>query len=124
MSAIFHFFRSLRYALRGLRDIATHEQSFRIQLFCGSVIVVALFFFHLPMWENVLLILLIASILILEVINSIFERITDALKPRLSPVVKEIKDMMAGAVLIASVTSAIIAFLLFFPLLQSLISSL
>ena len=124
MSAVFHFFRSLRYAFRGLRDIAQHEQSFRIQLFCGTIIVIGLFFLHLPMWENVLLILLIASILILEVINSIFERITDALKPRLSPVVKEIKDMMAGAVLIASFTSAIIAVLLFFPLLQSLISSL
>ena len=124
MSSLFHFFRSLRYAFRGLRDIARHEQSFRIQLFCGTVIVVALFFLRLPMWNNVLLILLIASILILEVINSIFERITDALKPRLSPVVKEIKDMMAGAVLIASFTSAIIAFLLLFPLLSSLISSL
>lgn len=124
MSAIFHFFRSLRYAFRGLRDIAQHEQSFRIQLFCGTVLVGALFFLQLPMWENVLLILLIAAILILEVINSIFERIADALKPRLSPVVKEIKDMMAGAVLIASFASAIVAFLLLFPLLSSLISSL
>lgn len=112
------FFRSFRYALSGLRDVAMHEQSFRFQLFCGTVIVIAMMFLDLPAWENVLLILLIASILVLEVINSIFERITDALKPRLSPVVKEVKDMMAGAVLIASVASAIIAVMLFFPLLK------
>jgi diacylglycerol kinase len=124
MMNLFQFLRSFRHALSGLRDIATHEQSFRIQIFCGTVISISLFFLHLPLWENVLLILLIASILVLEVINSIFERITDALKPRLSPVVKEIKDMMAGAVLIASCASAVIAFLLFFPLLSTLVSSL
>lgn len=118
------FFQSLRHAGRGLREIAQHEQSFRIQVFCGIAVLVAMIFLNLPTWENVLLLLLVASILVLEVINSIFERITDALKPRLSPVVREVKDMMAGAVLIASCTAALIALLLFLPLIRAFISSL
>jgi diacylglycerol kinase len=45
--------------------------------------------------------------------NTIFERLSDALKPRLHPMVKEIKDMMAGAVLITAITAVTVAGIIF-----------
>jgi diacylglycerol kinase len=57
-------------------------------------------------------------VLVLEIINSIFERIVDVYKPRLNPYVRDIKDMMAAAVLIASLGAAIIGLMIFIPYLM------
>ena len=72
------------------------------------------------MWERVALLLLITAVLVLELINSVFERISDGLKPRLHPMVKDIKDIMAGAVFLSSLVAAIIGILIFWPYLQAL----
>jgi diacylglycerol kinase len=113
------FLRSLKHASAGLHSVALREQSFRLQILASIVVLAAIIFLDLAIWQKILLILLICAVLVLEVINSIFERISDALKPRLSPVVKEIKDMMAGAVLLTAITSVIVALMIFWPYLQS-----
>jgi undecaprenol kinase len=123
MKSVKQFFKSLKYAIQGLRDIARREQSFRIQLFAGSIVVVLIFIFPMATWERVLLIVMISAVLVLEVINSIFERISDALKPRLHPMVREVKDMMAGAVLITAITSIIVAGLIFWTYLKEYVVS-
>jgi len=83
-------------------------------------VVVAMLYFPLSMWERVALLLLITAVLVLELINSVFERISDGLKPRLHPMVKDIKDIMAGAVFLSSLVAAIIGILIFWPYLQAL----
>lgn len=116
------FFRSLRHALRGLKTVAHNEHSFRLQLLGLIGIVIGLFVLDLAVWEQIILILLSAAVLIMEVLNSIVERITDGLKPRLSPMVKEVKDMMAGAVLLTVLASSIIGLMIFVPALLALFS--
>ena len=107
----------MRYAIRGIVHVAKKENSFRIQLFAAVTIFVFIFAFPLATWERVLLVVMVAAVLVLEILNTIFERISDALKPRLSPVVKEVKDMMAGAVLITSLTAVLVAVLIFWSYL-------
>lgn len=109
--------RSIGYALKGLAHVFKTELSFRLQILAGAVVVVLMLLFPLPLWQRIILLLLIASVLVLEVINTIFERIVDTFKPRIHPVVGEIKDMMAAAVLIASITSGVVGFLLLWPYL-------
>ncbi len=107
--------KSIRYALRGLANVFRSEQNFRLQVLAAIVVVVGMLAFPLPLWQRVILILLIAAVLVLEVINTVFERIVDGFKPRIHPVVGEIKDMMAAAVFLVSVVSAIIGILIFWP---------
>lgn len=109
------FGRSLRHAVRGLGDIARAEQSFRLQLVVAVLIFVLTFFVGLDQWEKILLILLVAAVLVLEIVNTILERIADAVEPRVSPMVREIKDMMAGAVLITALTSAVVGSMILGP---------
>ena len=116
------FFKSLRHALRGLRTVARHEHSFRLQLLGLVIIVISLFVLDLAVWEQIMLILLSAAVLIMEVLNSIVERITDGLKPRLSPLVKEVKDMMAGAVLLTVLAASIIGVMILIPAIWELFS--
>jgi diacylglycerol kinase len=51
----------------------------------------------------------------MEVINSAVERVTDVLKPRISSYVKEIKDIMAAAVMLASFVSVLLGIIIFWP---------
>ncbi len=109
------FAKSIRHAWRGLCDIARAEQSFRIQL-CGALgVMMGVMVLPLEVWERILLVLLAVSVLVLEIVNSIFERLADAVHPRLHPMVREIKDMMAGAVLLAAMTAAGIGTVIIFP---------
>jgi diacylglycerol kinase len=114
------FLKSLRHAWRGLCDVAREEQSFRLQLFMGAVVMLCVVTLPLLVWERILLTLLVVSVLVLEIVNSIFERLADAVHPRMHPTVREIKDMMAGAVLLAACTSAIVGCVIIFPHLLAL----
>lgn len=114
------FLKSLRHAWRGLCDIVREEQSFRLQLFAGAAVMLCVVVLPLLVWERILLTLLVVSVLVLEIVNSIFERLADAVHPRMHPTVREIKDMMAGAVLLVACTSAVIGCVIIFPHLASL----
>lgn len=113
MISVKTFFRSMRYALGGIWLVAKRENSFRIQIAVSLVVLGAVVIMPLETWQRILLILMAAAVLVLEILNTIFERLSDVLKPRLHPMVKEIKDMMAGAVLITSVTAAVVGTLIF-----------
>lgn len=109
------FGKSLRHALRGLRSVAAEEQSFRLQLTAAVVVLVLIPFIDLATWEQVLLVLLVAAVLVLEIVNTILERIADAVEPRVSPMVKDVKDMMAGAVLITALTAGAVGAMILVP---------
>jgi diacylglycerol kinase len=115
------FFRSLRHALRGLKELFVTEQSFRIQVLASLLVGFLLVTLPLETWQRILLLLLCAAVLILEIINSIIERVADAVQPRLSPMVKDVKDMMAGAVLLMALTAFVVGIvILYHPVVDEL----
>jgi undecaprenol kinase len=114
--------KSFGYATNGLLTVFRSEQSFRLQIVMAVGVLVFAIGFRVSNSEYIVLLLLIASVLVLELINSIFERVLDAFKPRLHPIVKEAKDMMAAAVLLMSLFAFIIGVLIFYPYLRLLFS--
>lgn len=116
------FFRSLRHALRGMIDVARAEHSFRVQLLFGTVAVVCAIILPLATWERILIFLITAAVLVLEVMNTIVERLVDAVQPRLSPMVREIKDMMAATVLVTSLTALVVGLMIFGRYLPPIVS--
>jgi diacylglycerol kinase len=109
------FSRSLRHALRGLREVANTEHSFRVQLLLGTLAIVVSLLLPLSALQRVLILLMTAAVLVLEVMNSIVERLIDAVQPRLNPMVREVKDMMAGTVLLTSISAVIVGLVIFLP---------
>ena len=118
------FFKSLKHALRGLADLFWAEQNFRIQVLAGVVVVALAVVLELQTWERILLLLLTSFVLILEILNSIIERVADAVQPRLSPMVREVKDMMAGAVLICAVVSAIVGGVILYAPIRDIVCAI
>ena len=121
MISVRRFFTSVKHALRGVSVVFAAEQSFRIQVGAALLVVAAGIVFGIKTYEWILLVLLIGSVLTLELINSIFERIVDSFKPRIHPMVKDIKDIMAGAVLIVSVIAAVVGITIFYPHVADLV---
>lgn len=113
------FYKSMKYATRGIKQVMKREHSFRMQVLAGIIVLIIVFIFPLEVWERIVLFLLVGAVLVLEVINSIFERLSDGLKPRLNELVKDVKDMMAGAVLITALTAAVIASMILWPYLAA-----
>lgn len=113
--------KSIRYALRGVRFAFKEEQNLRIHVFASVFVIAVALFLNIRVWEIIILILLIFAVLILEMINTIFERLADMLQPRLHTYVKIIKDMMAATVLMAVIGSAVIGVIIFFPYLAILL---
>lgn len=116
------FGKSVSHAARGIK-YAFKEQNFKIQAICAIVVIFFIVFFKLKVWEAVALIMMITLILVLEIINSIFERIIDILEPRVHPYAKTIKDMMAAAVLIASLGAIFVGAVIFWPYLRNILYS-
>ena len=106
---------SFRYARQGLSHVWRHEQNFRIQCWVASVVILAMLVFRVTLGEAIVLTMMIIFVLVLELVNTIFEKFVDILKPRLHSYVGVIKDMMAAAVLIAAVGATAIALMVFLP---------
>jgi len=116
------FRSSLKHALRGLSLAYKTEKSFRLQLLAALVLIVLLFIFPLMAWERAILLLVAMIVLVLELLNSSVERLVDLIKPQLQQHAGEIKDVMAGAVLIASLFSLFFAALILIPHIFALIN--
>ncbi len=121
MKAVKQIIRSTEHALRGVRVVWRTENSFRVQVLVGALAVIFAFIFPLQPWEQVVILLLVSMVLIMELINSALERIVDSFRSRVHPVVRDIKDIMAAAVLFASLFAAIIGLLIFSPYFVALI---
>lgn len=107
--------RSFRYAGKGILFALKNEQSFRFQLVASFVVLVLMFLFPLSTWERIVLLLVIFMVLILELINTTFEKITDILKPRVHFYAEIVKDLMAAVVLLASLGALVIGLYIFIP---------
>jgi diacylglycerol kinase len=102
--------------------LAREEQSFRLQLVAAAVLTALIFIFRLSRSETALLVVVAAFTLVLELLNGAVERLVDLFKPRIHTYAEQIKDMMAGAVLVSSVGALIVGILVFAPhLVQALI---
>ena len=106
---------SFRAALRGLGIVIREENSFRVQLVAALAVFVFVAIIPLATWEAVALSMMAVLVLVLEVLNTVFERLVDMMKPRISPYVGAIKDMLSAAVLIASVGAVVIGCVILWP---------
>lgn len=107
--------KSFQYAFRGLIKTFKEEQNMQIQTFVGFLVMLLAWYFQVERFEWMFLIFVIGLVILMELANSAVERITDVLKPRLDTYVKEIKDVMAAAVMLSSFVAIIIGLIIFLP---------
>ena len=117
----FHkFLKSFRYAIRGLKYMLRNEQNFQIEVLVGLVVIFLMFLFPTRALEKIALFIVIFTVLVIELINSMFERVVDILKPRVHPYAQLVKDIMAAAVLLSSIGAVIVGVIIFYPYFREL----
>jgi len=107
--------KSFRYAFRGLWYVFRNEQNFRIHVFAAIIVVLLMIYFQVALWQAIMLLMVIMVVIILELINTIFEKVVDILRPRIHYYAEVIKDVMAVTVLVSSLGALIIGVLIFAP---------
>lgn len=112
--------RSFINALHGLWFNLRNEPNFLVQLIIALVVVTAGIIFSLNRGEWMLITLSIGSVLASEAMNTAVEKICDRFTEEKDPFVRRIKDSAAAAVLIISITAAIIGILIFWPHVEGL----
>jgi undecaprenol kinase len=115
MHRVKSFLHSMKHALRGLGYALKNEKNFQNEIFFGLVVVVAMVYFHVTRAEMIVLFLIICGVLVMELLNTIMERVVDILKPRVHPYARLIKDLMAASVLVTSILAVIIGVIIFVP---------
>lgn len=102
------FRQRLGFAAAGIRIVWRRERSFRTQCILGAAALVATAMLR-PGWAwAAILLFAIALVLALEMVNAALEYAIDRLHPEIAPEICLAKDAAAGAVLVASIASALI----------------
>ncbi len=114
------FKRSFGDAFRGLSYTFRHEISFRIQIAAAIVVLAAVFYLPLKKSEQVVIIMMVTLVLVLELANSVLERLIDLFQPKIDYIARVVKDILAAAVLLAAVASAAIGLIIFLPYIRAL----
>lgn len=109
--------KSFTYAFRGLAKVFREEQNLRIQSVVGIAAIAFGLFLGLSRMEWIAIIIVSMLVFLMEITNSAVERITDLFKPRINTYVKEIKDIMAAAVMLSSIGAVLVGLLIFGPYL-------
>jgi diacylglycerol kinase len=105
--------KSFLHAFCGVWQAVKTERNFRIHLAAVYYVILAGILFDLFDEEWALIALACGLVLGAELLNTALERLCDGLEPGRSPVIKTVKDLAAGAVLVCSITAACIAFAVF-----------
>ncbi len=117
--------KSFKYAFSGISYVLKTSRNFKIQLIFAFTSLMIGFLLEISQGNFVILIATIMSVLILEILNSSIESIVDlVVKKEFSSLAKISKDTSAGAVLLASINSVIIAVYIFVPKIKLLFESI
>ncbi len=107
--------KSVGFAFRGALILIRTEASIKIQVFISLVMTAAGFYYEISNTEWVLQILAIALVLGIEGMNTAVEKISDYIQPEFDPKIGFIKDISAGAVMLASIASSIVGLIIYLP---------
>lgn len=109
------------YAWNGLSTVLKRERNFRIHIFAAILVVSVGLLVKLSPIEWLIICLTITIVLVTEIVNSAIEKTIDYISKDEHPDAKNIKDMAAGAVLIAAIASIIIGVIIFLPKISHLL---
>jgi diacylglycerol kinase len=113
--------RSFRYAIIGLARMIRCQHNAWIHA-TATVVALALgVLFQLSRSEWCWIVVAIAIVWTAEALNTAFEFLADAASPNFHPIVKDAKDVAAGAVLVTAIAAVIIGGIVFWPHVATLL---
>src|ERR1700730_13631098 len=113
--------RSFGYAFKGVVYAAATQLNFRIHLVATILAVFLGYALGISVNEWQWIILCIAIVLMAELFNTALEMLTDLVSPEYNKIAGHVKDMGAGAVVIAAIFALVTGVIIFLPKLLLLV---
>jgi diacylglycerol kinase (ATP) len=107
--------KSFKYAWEGIVSFFRLEYNAQIHLAITVLVLVLSVTLQLSKWEVIAVVFSIAIVWVVEMINTVIEKMMDFICIERHPQIKLIKDLAAGAVLVAAIAAAIIGCIIFIP---------
>jgi diacylglycerol kinase (ATP) len=107
--------KSFVYAYEGIKAFLRFEAQALIHMLAAILVIIAGFYFKINTNEWIAVVFAIGIVVVSEMLNTAIEKLTDMVSPEIHPKAKVVKDLAAGAVLMASMVAAVIGLLVFLP---------
>lgn len=111
------FLKSFGYAFAGLRAGWKGQRNIKVMVILASAVAVFGWQLGITRIEWAVVALACAVVFGLELMNTAGEKFIDILSPEIDPRYGQIKDVLAGAVLVAAFFAAVAGLLIFLPYL-------
>ncbi len=105
------FYKKVSNAVAGIVFTLRTENNFRIQIIIAAVLIIGLFIIQPSLVWWALILLCIGLVLAAELANTALETLADYLHPDIHPEIGKAKDIMAGMVLVLSITTVLVGLL-------------
>jgi diacylglycerol kinase (ATP) len=112
--------KSFRYASEGIVSFFRWEHNAQIHLAITFLVLVLSVTLGLTKWEAIAVVFSIAFVWVAEMFNTVIEKTMDFISTERHPQIKLVKDIAAGAVLVAAVAAVIVGCFIFIPKLLTL----
>lgn len=107
------FVESFNAAIEGFIYVLKTQRNMRIHFLSALLIILLAIYLNFSSLEMLVLCATITIVLAAEMLNTTVELVVDMIKTEFHPIARIIKDISAGAVLIASINAVIAGYLLF-----------
>jgi diacylglycerol kinase len=107
------FLKSFQCAFRGIVYCINTERNMRIHTVAALYVFVFSFFFEMSRARYAVIFLTIAMVMMAELLNTALEELSDLTTTGYHPVIRSIKDMAAGGVLVCAFFSVIVGVCIF-----------
>ncbi len=114
--------RSFGYAITGIKIAWREEFNFRVDVVCAIVTLTVGWFLSITRTEWMFVIAMIGFVLAAETFNTALEEFCDMVKSEHDPHIAKIKDLAAGATLVAAITAFCVGCDIFIPHFLTLFS--
>jgi len=105
---------SFNNAIKGIIYALKNERNLRLHFIVAIFVIFLTLFFDLTKVEFLILILTITFVIVAELFNTVVEHVIDLITDSFHPLARLAKDISAGAVLLSSISSIIVGYIIFF----------
>ncbi|WP_276484345.1 diacylglycerol kinase family protein [Paraflavitalea pollutisoli] len=109
---------SYKYALRGIYEAFRYENNMLFHLAAAIAVIVVNTLLKISKTEWLITLLLIGLAWMAEIFNTALEKLADRVTKEQDPLIRQAKDLAAGAVLIIGFVAVICALIIYLPYLM------
>jgi diacylglycerol kinase len=108
-------------AINGIISTGIKERNFKIELGIMVLVIIGGIVLSISSSQWIVILLCCGLVLTLELFNTALEKLADSVTTQFDPLIKQAKDIAAGAVLISVITSMTIGLIIFIPKMKLLL---